>query len=255
MQAHEIDYEIIGKEMQAVVIELDPKETVIAEAGAMLYMEDGIEMETKAEGGLFGGLKRMISGESFFITNFTHNGSSQKSHVAFAAPYPGNIIPINLSEIGGEFLCQKDAFLCSAKGNEISVAFTKKLSAGFFGGEGFILQKLTGDGMVFVHAGGTIVEKDLRPGESLRLDTGCLVGFQPSVDYSIKFVGGFKNALFAGEGLFMANLRGPGKVYIQTLPFSRFADRLLASTSRMGNGSKGESRSGILGVLNTFMDD
>jgi len=250
-----IDYEIVGKEMQAVIIELDPGETVIAEAGAMLYMEDEIEMQTKMDGGLFGGLKRMVTGESFFITNFNHSGNSGKRHVAFAAPYPGNIIPIDLHEIGGEFLCQKDSFLCSAKGNEIGVAFTKKLSAGFFGGEGFILQRIKGEGMTFVHAGGSIIEKNLEPGETLRVDTGCLVGFTPGVAYEIKFVGGFKNALFGGEGLFLANIRGPGKVFLQTLPFSRLADRMISASSRLGSGGKGENRGGLLGSIGNMLED
>ncbi len=250
-----IDYKIIGNEMQAVEIELDPSETVIAEAGAMLYMEEGIEMQTKMDGGIFGGLKRLVTGESFFITNFTHKGSSGKSHVAFASPFPGNIVPIDLSSIGGEFLCQKDAFLCAAKGTDVGVAFTKKLSAGFFGGEGFILQRLKGDGMAFVHSGGSVMERELAPGERFRIDTGCLVGFTAGVDYSIKFVGGFKNALFGGEGLFLANLTGPGKVWIQTLPFSRLADRMFSASSRMGSGNSGEKRSGLLGTITDMFDD
>lgn len=255
MQAHEIDYEIVGNEMQAVIIELDPEEIVVAEAGAMLYMEDGIEMQTKMDGGFLGGLKRAITGESFFITNFTHRGKDSKKHVAFAAPYPGTIIPLDLSSVGGEFLCQKDAFLCSAKGNEISVAFTKKLRSGFFGGEGFILQKLKGDGMAFIHAGGSIMERDLAEGETLRVDTGCLVGFESSVDYDIKFVGGFKNALFGGEGLFLANVKGPGKVFLQTLPLSRFADRIGAASSRGGSGNVGEKRGSLLGSIGNLFED
>ncbi len=255
MQAHEIDYEIVGSEMQAVIVELDPEEIVVAEAGAMLYMEDDIEMQTKMEGGFLGGLKRAITGESFFITNFTHKGREGKRHVAFAAPYPGTIIPINLGSLGGEFLCQKDAFLCSAKGNEISVAFTKKLGAGFFGGEGFILQKLKGDGMAFIHAGGSIIERDLTAGEMLRVDTGCLVGFESSVDYDIKFVGGFKNALFGGEGLFLATVKGPGKVFLQTLPLSRFADRITAASSRGGGRNVGEKKNGLLGSIGNLFED
>ncbi len=229
-----IDYQIVGDDLQGVIIELDPGEGVQAEAGAMLYMEDGLEMQTSTGGGLFKGFKRMLSGDSFFITTFLHNGQG-KSHVAFAAPYPGKIVPIDLTTFGGTFLCQKDSFLCGAAGIDISIAFTKKLGAGLFGGEGFILQKLQGDGMVFVHAGGTVIERELAAGQTLRVDTGCLVGFQPSVSYDIKFVGGFKNALFGGEGLFYALITGPGKVYLQTLPFSRLADRI-AAASRFGRG-------------------
>ncbi len=226
-----IDYTIHGDDMQLVEVELDPGEGVRAEAGAMMYMEPGIVMQTNADGGLFGGFKRMITGESFFITTFLHNGVG-KGHVAFAAPYPGKIIPINLDEWGGAFLCQKDAFLCAAKGVDIDIAFTKRLGAGFFGGEGFILQRLSGNGMVFVHAGGTIIRKELASGEQLRVDTGCLVGFPPSVDYNIQFIGGFKNALFGGEGLFLTTLTGPGTVYLQSLPFARLADRMMAAVGR-----------------------
>jgi uncharacterized protein (TIGR00266 family) len=232
-----IDYKIIGDDMQMVEVELDPGEAVRAEAGAMMYMEDGIEMQTGTGGGLFSGLKRMVTGESFFITSFLFNGSG-KGHVGFGAPYPGKIIPIDLGGMGKEILCQKDAFLCAAQGIEIEVAFTKKLGAGLFGGEGFILQRLTGDGMAFVHAGGTIIERDLAQGESLRVDTGCLVAFTPSVTYDIQFVGGFKNALFGGEGLFLAHLSGPGKVYLQSLPFSRLSDRILANVGSHGTGEK-----------------
>ncbi|MFN7975241.1 MAG: TIGR00266 family protein [Acidobacteriota bacterium] len=239
-----IDYEIVGEDLQGIIIELDPGEGVQAEAGAMLYMEDGIEMQTSTGGGLFKGFKRMLSGDSFFITTFLHNGRG-KGHVAFAAPYPGKIIPVNLPDFGGTFICQKDSFLCGASGIDISIAFTKKIGAGLFGGEGFILQKLAGDGMVFVHAGGTIIQKDLGPGQSLRIDTGCIVGFQPSVSYDIKFVGGFKNALFGGEGLFYALLTGPGKVFLQTLPFSRLADRI-GSAARFGG--RREENKGIAGL-------
>jgi len=247
-----IDYNIIGDDMQLVEIELDPGEGVRAEAGAMMYMEDGIQMQTSADGGLFKGFKRMLTGESFFITTFLHTGRG-KAKVAFGAPYPGKIIPVDLSSAGGTMLCQKDGFLCAARGIDIDIAFTKKLGAGLFGGEGFILQRLSGDGMAFIHAGGTIVEKNLEIGQSLRVDTGCLVAFQPSVNYDIQFVGGFKNALFGGEGLFLATLRGPGKVYLQSLPFSRLADRIISAT----RSSKDESRGvggiggGILGnILN-----
>ncbi len=238
-----IDYKIIGDDMQTVEVELDHGEGVRAETGAMLYMEDGIEMQTSTGGGLFSGFKRMITGESFFITTFLYHGDG-KGHVAFAAPYPGKIIPLDLSHMGREFLCQKDAFLCAASGIDIEVAFTKRLGAGLFGGEGFILQRLVGDGMAFVHAGGTIMERDLAPGERLRLDTGCLVAFAPSVQYDIQFVGGFKNALFGGEGLFLATLQGPGKVYLQSLPFSRLADRIYAAARFQ---SKGEQK-GIGGI-------
>ncbi len=247
--AVEIDYKIYGDDMQIVEVELDPGEGVQAEAGAMLYMEDGIEMQTSTGGGIFKGLKRMITGESFFITNFVHHGPN-KGHVAFAAPYPGKIIPIDLRDFGGRILCQKDAFLCAATGIEIEVAFTKRIGAGLFGGEGFILQELTGDGLAFVHAGGTILERNLGPGERLRVDTGCLVAIGPTVDYDIQFVGGFKNALFGGEGMFLAVLRGPGKVYLQSLPFSRMADRIYAAARFQQKGEqKGLGGFGILGNL------
>jgi uncharacterized protein (TIGR00266 family) len=206
-------------------------------------MEDGIEMQTSTGGGLFKGFKRMLTGESFFITTFLYNGQG-KGHVAFGAPYPGKIIPLHLRELGGQFLCQKDAFLCAARGVEIEIAFTKRLGAGLFGGEGFILQRLSGDGVALVHAGGTIIEKDLQPGETLRVDTGCLVAFAPTVDYDIKFVGGFKNALFGGEGLFLACLTGPGKVYLQSLPFSRLADRIIAAA----RFQRKDERKGIAGL-------
>lgn len=237
-----IDYKIIGDDMQIVEVELDPSEGVRAEAGAMMYMEDGIMMQTSTDGGAFKGFKRMLTGESFFITTF-YNTSPTKRNMAFSAPYPGKIIPIDLPSMGGSFLCQKDAFLCAAKGVDIEVAFTRKLGAGFFGGEGFILQRLVGDGMAFVHSGGTIIQKNLLPGETLKVDTGCLVAFSPSVDYDIQFVGGFKNALFGGEGLFLAKLTGPGIVYLQSLPLSRLADRLTSAGSRHR-----EQQSGIGGI-------
>ncbi len=239
-----IDYKIFGDDMQTVEVELDPGEGVRAEVGTMLYMEHGIEMQTSTGGGIFKGLKRMFTGESFFISNFLNHGQG-KQHVAFAAPYPGKIIPINLQDFNGRFLCQKDGFLCAAQGIEIEVAFTKKLGAGFFGGEGFILQRLEGDGLCFVHAGGTILKRELAPGETLRADTGCLVAFETTVDYDIKFIGGFRNALFGGEGLFLAHLTGPGTVYLQSLPFSRLAQRVVAAT-RVG-GRKGE-RKGVAGM-------
>ena len=236
--AHDIDYQIVGDDMQAVVVELDRGEAVMAEAGAMLYMEDGIQMDTGTGGGVFAGLKRVVTGESFFITSFVQTAEG-KGHVAFSAPYPGKIVPLDLAAMGGTMICQKDAFLCAAKGTDISIAFTKRLGAGIFGGEGFILQKLSGDGLAFAHAGGAVISHDLAAGQSLRVDTGCLVAFQASVDYDIQFVGGFKNALFGGEGLFLATLRGPGRVYLQTLPFSRLADRIKAAVGRNRDEHKG----------------
>jgi uncharacterized protein (TIGR00266 family) len=244
MPADELDYELIGDDMQMVVVTLDPGEAVLAEAGGMCYMSGGIEMDTRldphGEGGLLGSLfkagKRLLTGESFFITVFTNRGSGREE-VAFAAPYPGKIIPFHLNELGGEILCQKDAYLCSARGVEVSIAFTRRLGSGFFGGEGFILQRLLGDGLAFIHAGGTILPIDLEPGQSLRVDTGCLVAFQPSVDYDIQFVGGIKTALFGGEGLFFARMTGPGRVWVQTLPFSRLADRIIASAPNL-NGKR-----------------
>lgn len=248
-----VDYKIYGDDMQLVEIELDPKEGVRAEAGAMMYMSDGVEMQTSTGGGLFKGFKRMITGESFFITTFLNNGKG-KARVAFGAPYPGKIIPLDLSKLGGTFLCQKDAFLCAARGIEIEIAFTKRFGAGLFGGEGFILQRLVGEGLAFVHAGGTIIERELASGETLRVDTGCLVAFAPSVDYNIQFVGGFKNALFGGEGIFLAKLRGPGTVYLQSLPFSRLADRIYAAARFKQRGEKkgfaglgGDLLGGLLG--------
>lgn len=243
--AHEIDFEIKGDDIQVVEIELDPNEGVRAEVGSMLFMEEGIEMQTTSGGGLFKGFKRMLTGESFFITTFLNNGKSKRK-VAFAAPYPGKIININPSHFGGSFMVQKDGFLCAAEGIDINIAFTKKLGAGLFGGEGFILQELTGNGNTFVHAGGTILKRELKTGETLRVDTGCLVAFQPTVDYDIKFIGGFKNALFGGEGLFLAHLRGPGLVYLQSIPFSRLADRIIAA-SRFGGGR--EESTGLGGLL------
>ena len=238
-----IDYKIFGDDMQLVEIELDPGEGVRAEAGAMMYMAEGIEMQTSTGGGLFKGFKRVITGESFFITTFLYNGKG-KGHVAFGAPYPGKIIPLEMDQLGGSFLCQKDAFLCAARGIEIEIAFTKRIGAGLFGGEGFILQRLEGTGMAFVHAGGTIVKRELKAGEKLRVDTGCLVAFSPSVDYDIQFIGGFKNALFGGEGIFLAKLTGPGLVYLQSLPFSRLADRIYAAARFQ---QKGEQK-GIAGI-------
>ena len=242
-----IDYKIYGDDMQIVEVELDPGEGVRAEVGAMMFMDERIEMQTSTGGGLFKGFKRMITGESFFITTFLYNGRD-KGHVAFGAPYPGKIIPLDLDKLGGSFLCQKDAFLCAARGIEIEVAFTKKLGAGLFGGEGFILQRLQGNGLAFVHAGGTIIKRELHAGESLRVDTGCLVAFAPSVDYDIQFVGGFKNALFGGEGIFLAKMTGPGTVYLQSLPFSRLADRIFAA-SRFQQRGEQQGVAGIGGGL------
>lgn len=244
-----IDYKIFGDDLQLVEVELDPGEGVRAEAGTMTYMEDGIEMQTGMEGGLFGGFKRMITGESFFITTFMNQDPQRKRHVAFAAPYPGKIVAFDLDQFNGQVLCQKDSFLCAARGTEIEIAFTKRLGAGFFGGEGFILQKLSGNGMVFVHAGGAVVEKDLAPGETLRVDTGCLVAFATTVDYDIQFVGGFKNALFGGEGLFLAKMRGPGKVYLQSLPFSRLVDRIKQGITFRQSGGEQKGVAGLGGDI------
>jgi uncharacterized protein (TIGR00266 family) len=243
-----IDYDITGDDMQLVEVELDPGEGVRAEAGTMIYMSDGIRMQTDTGGGLFKGFKRMVSGESFFITTFVQDGSG-KGRVAFAAPYPGKIIPLKLSDVGGAVLCQKDAFLCANADVEVEVAFTKRLGAGLFGGEGFILQRLTGQGWTFVHAGGTVVERELGAGQSLRVDTGCIAAFDPEVDYNIEFVGGFKNALFGGEGLFLATLTGPGTVYLQSLPFARLADRIVAGEFANRGESEGPGGTGILGDL------
>lgn len=242
-----IDYEIHGDDMQIVEIELDPGEGVRAEAGAMMFMENDIEMQTSTGGGLFKGFKRIFAGESFFITTFLFNGTG-KGHVAFGAPYPGKIVPLDLSQHGGQFLCQKDAFLCAAQGIEIEVAFTKRIGAGLFGGEGFILQRLEGEGLAFIHAGGTIIKKNLAAGEKLRVDTGCLAAFETSVDYDIQFIGGFKNALFGGEGIFLACLTGPGLVYLQSLPFSRLADRVYAAARYQQRGEK-KGAGGIGGDL------
>jgi len=260
MQCHEVDFEIIGNDMQVVEVELDPGESVVAEAGAMNWMEDGISFEAKmgdgsdSGGGFLGKLmnagKRMITGESMFLTHFTNNASTKK-RVAFAAPYPGKIIPVNLGETGGELICQKDSFLCAALGTKINIAFTKKIGVGFFGGEGFILQKLNGDGMVFIHAGGTVVKKTLN-NETLRVDTGCIVGFSPSIDYDIEKAGNLKSMFFGGEGLFLATLRGTGVVYLQSLPFSRMADRIVQSAPSAGGSRKGEGS--VLGAIGGLLD-
>ena len=248
MKCHEVDYTIIGDDMQMVQVELDPGETVIAEAGAMNYMEpdivfearmgDGSEAESGLMGKLFGAGKRALTGESIFMTHFSNRGGV-KRHVAFAAPYPGKIIPMDLGRMGGEILCQKDAFLCAASGTRVGIAFQRRLGAGFFGGEGFILQRLQGDGMVFVHASGTIVERKLQ-GETLRVDTGCLVAFESTVDYNIERAGNLKSMFFGGEGLFLATLSGHGRVWMQSLPFSRLADRILAHAPKAGGKQKGE---------------
>lgn len=255
--ADQIDFEIFGAEMQFVEITLDPGEAAIAEAGAFFYMDPGIRMETifgdgsaQAQsqgfmGKLLGGAKRVLTGESLFTTVFG-NGGATRQKVSFAAPYPGKIIPIDLRQHQGTLLCQKDAFLCAAKGISIGIAWNKKLGAGLFGGEGFILQKLEGQGLAFVHAGGTVVSRDLAAGETLRLDTGCLVAFEPRVTYDIQWVGGFKSALFGGEGLFFATLTGPGRVWLQSLPFSRLAGRMLAAAVSAGFG-RGEEGSALGG--------
>lgn len=238
-RAHDIDFQIQGTEMQFVEVELDPGEGAVAEAGAMMYMTQGIQMETIFGDGsrqqstgvldaLLGAGKRLVTGESLFMTVFT-NQSGGKQKVAFGAPYPGKIIPMDLRALGGHLVCQKDSFLCAARGVSIGIAFQKKLGVGLFGGEGFIMQKLEGDGLCFVHAGGTIQHFDLGPGETLRVDTGCLVALQPSVNYDIQFVGGIKTALFGGEGVFFATLQGPGRVWLQSLPFSRMADRIYSA--------------------------
>ena len=261
MIAHEIDYHIYGEEMQYVEIELDPQEIVIAEAGSFMMMDNGIQMETifgdgsQQQSGLFGKLlsagKRVLTGESLFMTAFI-NQNYNKSKVSFASPYPGKIIPIDLRQFRGKFICQKNAFLCAAKGVAVGIEFSKKLGTGLFGGEGFIMQKLEGDGMAFVHSGGTLAKKELQPGEILKVDTGCIVGFTQDVDYDIEFIGGIKNSLFGGEGLFYATLRGSGTVYIQSLPFSRLADRIIASAPRAGGSSREEGS--LLGGLGNLLD-
>lgn len=245
-----VDFEIFGHEMQYVEVELDPGEAAVGEAGGMMYMQDGIDMDTifgdgsAQQGGLFGKLmgagKRLLTGESMFTTVF-HNESNGKRRVAFAAPYPGKIVPMHLAELGGTLICQKDSFLCAAKGVSLGIAFQKKIGVGLFGGEGFIMQKLDGDGMAFIHAGGTLKEVTLAPGQGLRVDTGCVVAFQPSVDFDIQYAGKIKTALFGGEGLFFATLRGPGKVWLQSLPLSRLADRIVRAAPVAGGTSRGES--------------
>ncbi|MBY9080267.1 TIGR00266 family protein [Paenibacillus sp. HN-1] len=262
MAAHEIDYVIMGEEMQCVEVQLDPGESVVAEAGSFMMMDQEIRMETifgdgsssGGGGGLMGRLmgagRRVLTGESLFMTVFTHGGNHGRRSVTFAAPYPGKIIPLDLVQYNGKIICQKDAFLCAAKGVSIGIEFQRKLGAGFFGGEGFIMQKLEGDGLAFVHSGGYVMEKTLHPGEVLRLDTGCLVAMTSSVDYDIEMVKGIKSALFGGEGLFFATLRGPGKVWVQSLPFNRMADRILSAARGTGRKEEGS----ILGGLGNLLD-
>jgi uncharacterized protein (TIGR00266 family) len=256
MNNHEIDFKLFGEEMQCVEVELDPQESVIAEPGSFMMMTDGIQMETLFGDGnhkgfmdkLFTAGKRLLTGENLFMTVYTNN-STQKRQVSFAAPYAGKIIPMDLSKLGGKIICQKDSFLCAAKGVNIGIEFQKKLGTGLFGGEGFIMQKLEGDGMAFVHSGGHVIEKELQAGDMLKIDTGCIVGFTSTINYDIQFVGGIKNTLFGGEGVFYAVLRGPGKVWIQTLPISRLASRILS----YGRGSRKEEGS-ILGGLGNLLD-
>ena len=258
---HEIDYKIYGDDMQFVEVELDPNEATVAEAGGMMYMDDGIEMETvfgdgsQQQSGFIGALmgagKRLLTGESLFMTVF-HNRSSAKKRVAFGAPYPGKIIPIHLSEVGGELVAQKDSFLAAAKGVSIGIAFQRKLGVGLFGGEGFIMQRLQGNGWAFVHAGGTLLERTLAPGELVRVDTGCIVAMQPSVSYDIQYVGKIKSALFGGEGLFFATLRGPGRIWLQSLPLSRLANRIVAAVPGVGRGGREEGS--ILGSIGGMLD-
>ncbi|GKS11417.1 TIGR00266 family protein [Paenibacillus chitinolyticus] len=258
MNAHEIDYVIHGNEMQYVEIELDPQESVVAEAGSMMMMEGNIGMETifgdgSVSGGrglmgkLMGAGKRLLTGESLFMTVYTNNGRG-KEHVTFAAPYPGKIIPMDLHALGGKLICQKDSFLCAAKGVSIGIELQRKLGAGFFGGEGFVMQKLEGDGLGFVHACGSILERELQPGEVLRVDTGCFVAMTPDVQYDIEFVKGIKTAVFGGEGLFFVTLRGPGKVWLQSLPFSRLAERVL------GGAIRGKEEGSVLGGLGNLFE-
>ena len=253
-----IDYTIYGDDMQLVEIELDPGEGVRAEAGAMTYMGPGIEMGTSAKGGIMGGLGGLLPERASLLLPLYIMGGARERWL-FSAPYPGKIIPLDLHELGGTFLCQKDSDPCSAMGIDIDVAFTRKLGAGLFGGEGFILQRLSGDGLAFVHAGSTIIKKELQRGETLRVDTGCLVAFSPSVDYDIAMVGGFKNMLFGGEGLFITTLTGPGLVYLQSLPLSRMADRII-SASRVNSGKEQQSGMGSIGsiggnILGSFFGD
>lgn len=256
---HEIDYRIYGEEMQYVEVELDPNETAVAESGSFMMMDDGVQMATifgdgskQQTGGFLGKLvsagKRVLTGESLFMTTFT-NMAHGKKRVSFASPYPGKIIPLDLMQLGGRVICQKDAFLCAAKGVSVGIALQRKLGTGIFGGEGFIMQKLEGDGMAFVHAGGHVFERELQPGETLKLDTGCVVAYTQTIDFDILFVGGIRNTIFGGEGLFFATLRGPGKVWIQTLPISRLASRIMQY-----GGPRRKEEGGILGGLGNVLD-
>ena len=258
---HDIEYKIFGEDLQYVEVELDPNEATVAEAGGMMYMDDGIEMETVFGdgsqqktgfmGALMGAGKRLLTGESLFMTVF-YNKSSQKRRIAFGAPYPGRIVAVHLAEIGGELICQKDSFLAAAKGVSIGIAFQRKLGVGLFGGEGFIMQRLQGDGWAFVHAGGMLQERTLAAGELIRVDTGCIVALQPSVQYDIEYVGKIKSAIFGGEGLFFATLRGPGRIWLQSLPLSRLANRIVQAVPRVGRGGREEGS--ILGGLGGLLD-
>ncbi len=260
-EMHEVDYKVYGDDMQFVEIELDPMEAVVAEAGGMMYMENGIEMETifgdgsQKNSGFFGALmgagKRLLTGESLFMTVFQNQGTGKKK-VAFGAPYPGKIIPVHLTDVGGELIAQKDSFLCAAKGVSVGIALQKRLGAGLFGGEGFIMQRLQGDGWAFCHAGGTILERDLAMGEVIRVDTGCVVAFTSSVDFDIQYVGKIKSALFGGEGLFFATMRGPGRIWLQSLPLSRLADRIISASPKAGGAARGEGS--LLGGLGGLLD-
>ena len=261
-QMHEIDYKVFGDDMQYVEIELDPGEAVVAEAGGMMFMEDGIEMETifgdgssQQKSGFLGAVmgagKRLLTGESLFMTVFLNRGASKKK-IAFGAPYPGKIVPVHLAELGGELIAQKDSFLVAAKGISLGIAFQRKLGVGLFGGEGFIMQRLQGNGWAFVHAGGTLMERTLAPGELLRIDTGCIVALQPSVNYEIEYVGKVKSALFGGEGLFFATLRGPGKIWLQSLPLSRMANRIVSAVPGLTRGGREEGS--VLGGLGRLLD-
>ncbi|MCS6934683.1 MAG: TIGR00266 family protein [Chitinophagales bacterium] len=256
---HDIDYRIFGEEMQCVEIELDPQETVIAEPGAFMYADHSVQMQTifgdgTSSGGIMdkilGAGKRLLTGENLFMTAFTHTGGG-KAKVAFASPYPGKIVPIDLQELGGKFICQKDAFLCAAKGVSVGIELQRKLGTGIFGGEGFIMQKLEGDGMAFVHAGGHIIERSLLAGEILKVDTGCVVAYTKEVSFDIQFVGSIRNTIFGGEGLFYAVLRGPGRVWLQTLPISRLASRIIQYAPQ--TGSRREEGS-VLGGLGNLLD-
>src|ERR671912_2169817 len=258
---HQVDFKVVGNEMQFVEVELDPGESAVAEAGSMMYMSPAIQMETifgdgtqqrsGVMGALLGAGKRLITGESLFMTVFTNQGGG-KQQIAFAAPYPGKILAMDLKQLGGELICQKDSFLCAAKGVSIGIAFQRKIGVGLFGGEGFIMQRLQGDGWAFVHAGGTLQERMLAAGEIVRVDTGCLVALQPTVGYDIQFVGGVKTALFGGEGLFFATLTGPGRAWLQSLPFSRMADRIYKAAPAAGGARRGEGS--ILGGLGGLLD-